>query len=114
MGKKSIPKELWETYRAMSVDVGRANEFLKDTACMNPEQRVTLALCETMKELFKEDVEFTAFMNDIVIPFYSKLGWAKWGRDVVTDLGFALANQQRKTFKIANVLEMEVKKKGVK
>lgn len=111
MGKKSIPKELWETYRAMSVDVGRANEFLKNTACMNPEQRVTLALCETTKEIFKEDKEFVEFMNDIAIPFYEKQGWAKWGRDVVTDLGFALSKQERRTLNVKNILEMEVKKK---
>ncbi|MBA7492016.1 hypothetical protein ES702_02565 [subsurface metagenome] len=111
MGKKSIPKELWETYRAMSVDVGRANKFLKETACMNQEFRIALADCETIKELFKEDKEFVDFMNDVVIPFYQKQGWAHWGRDVVTDLGFALANQQRRTLKVKNILEMEVKHK---
>ena len=111
MGKKSIPKELWETYRAMSVDVGRENEFLKKTACMNQAHRVILADCETIKELFKEDTEFIAFMNEIVIPFYEKQGWANWGRDVVTDLGFALANQKRKALNVKNILEMEVKKK---
>lgn len=110
MGKKSIPKELWETYRAMSVDVGRANDFLKDTACMNQEQRVIIANCETIKEIFKEDKEFVDFMDKIVIPFYQKQGWAHWGRDVVTDLGFALSKQQRKTLNVKHILEMEVKK----
>jgi len=110
MAKGKIPKEMWETYRAMSVDVGRNNEFLKNTACMNQEQRVILADCELIKEIFKEDKEFVAFMNEIVIPFQQKQGWAHWGRDVVTDLGFALATQPRRGLHVKNLLKMEVKK----
>jgi len=110
MGKGKIPKEMWETYRAMSVDVGRGNEFLKNTACMNQEFRIALADCETIKELFKEDKEFVNFMNEVVIPFFEKQGWAHWGRDVVTDLGFALATQSRRGLKVKNLLKMEVPK----
>lgn len=110
MAKGKIPKEMWETYRAMSVDVGRENTFLKQTACMNQEQRVILADCETIIELFKEDKEFCDFMKKIVIPFYEKQGWAHWGRDVVTDLGFALSKQGRRALHVKNLLKMEVKK----
>lgn len=87
-----VPSDLWETYRAMSTDVGRLGEFafMKLSACMGLEERKLLAYTLTAREIFN-DREFSEFIDGFAVPFLTKLGRAKWGRDVVTDLGFALA-----------------------
>lgn len=89
-----LPNELWDAYRAMSVDVGRISEFafMKDSACMNVEERKLLAYCKVAREFFEDDA-FTEFIDKFATPLLTKLGRAKWGRDVVTDLGFALATK---------------------
>ncbi len=103
MTKKSIPRELWETYRAMSVDVGREIPFHRITACMNQDQRVMIALCRTAKRIFK-DKEFDIFIDSFAIPYFQEMGMAGWKRDVVTDLGFALAGRKHQRKKVGKAL----------
>jgi len=103
-----LPNELWEVYRAMSVDVGRLKEFqfMRESACMGVEERKLLAYSITARDFF-EDEEFTAFMTEFAIPFLTKLGRAKWSRDVVTDLGFALAHRKDMRKKLGELLNFE-------
>jgi len=103
-----LPSEIWETFRAMSVDVGRLKEFefMRDSACMGLEERKLLAYSETARDFF-EDAEFTAFIDEFAIPFLTKLGRAKWSRDVVTDLGFALAMRKDARKKLGELLNFE-------
>ena len=103
--KGKLPNELWDAFRAMSVDVGRLAEFdfMKLSACMGLEERKLLAYSVTARDFF-EDEEFTAFMDEFAIPFLTKLGRAKWSRDVVTDLGFALAHKTDRRRKLGERL----------
>jgi len=113
MSKKargSIPSFMWETYRAMSVDVGRLVPFFVTTACMNPEERKIVAYIEGFKEIFgeiKRLTPFIEFLEEKAKPFYVKLGRARWGRDVVTDLGFAKALQRTRKEKLSNIFEYD-------
>lgn len=104
--KGRIPQELWETYRAMSVDVGRIKDFkfLAQTACMNVDERKMIGFIEVAKKLFKGDKAFVAFLDKFAKPFFEYLGRAKWDRDVVTDLGFALANRQSRRKDVSKLL----------
>lgn len=103
-----LPSEVWEVYRAMSVDVGRIGEFkfMKESACMGLEERKLLAYSLTARDFF-EDEEFSAFIDEFVKPFLTKLGRAKWSRDVVTDLGFALATRKDARRKLSELLKFE-------
>lgn len=108
-GSKKIPKELWETYRAMSVDVGREIPFLEETACMNRDQRVLVALLNTAKRTLAHP-EFDMFIDQVAIPHVKELGMALWGRDVVTDLGFALSGRKSQYKNIKNILKFKLVK----
>ena len=105
--RSKIPKELWETYRAMSVDVGRERKFLEVTACMNPQERVQIALLTTAKRVLNSP-DFSAFVDQIALPFVQELGMAKWQRDVVTDLGFVLSGRKSQRKNISNVLKFKL------
>lgn len=114
MRKGKIPEELWETYRAMSVDVGRILPFMKETACMNIDERKLIGISKFAKDLFSEDKEFVEFIDTMVIPFLTYEGRAKWNRDVVTDLGFALALRKSGRKSLTDVLDFVPEKTDVR
>ncbi len=90
-----VPSDMWQEFRAMSEKVGHIVPFMKESAMMGLKERELLAYCETAKRFFK-DAGFTEYIDEFAIPFIQNLGRARWGRDVVTDLGFALAGQKRR------------------
>ncbi len=96
---------------SMAEKVGRILGFMKDTACVHVEQREEIAFCEIYKLINPEDKEFNDFLNVVAIPALVKLGQARWYRDTITDLGFALSGR---TFSwqdvdTKDVLEAEIK-----
>ena len=110
MSKRTrIPKELFETYKAMSIVVGRHNKFLQQTSCMNPEERTMIAMCEISKRLFASDEEFVGFIDEFAIPYFEYMGRAKWKRNEVTDLGFALSLTPSEQEDIRTILEYVAK-----
>ena len=105
--KGRIPREIWETYQAMSVDVGRLIPFLRDTSCMNVDERKMLGFCEIAKKLFEGDKKFVAFLDEFAKPFFEYMGRAKWNRDIVTDLGLALSMRESKRKDVSKLLDYE-------
>lgn len=105
--RSRIPKELWEHYKAMSVDVGKERPFLQDTGCMNQDQRVMIALLNTAKRALNNE-EFDLFIDQVVLPYVQELGWALWGRDVVTDLGFVLSGRRSQRKNISKILKFKL------
>ena len=98
--------EVWETFRAMSVDVGKQIPFLADVSCMNEEERLNLAYCQFLQGLFEsDDPEFCQFIEEIAKPFFKFTGRAKWDRDIVTDLGLALSLRKERKSSIEKVME---------
>lgn len=108
--KGRIPRELWETYRAMSVDVGKIIPFLQETSCMNVDERKMIGFCEIAKKLLKKDKGFVAFIDEFAKPFFEYMGRAKWDRDIVTDLGLALSMRKGRRKDVSKVLEFEAPK----
>lgn len=103
-----LPNEVWETFRAMSVDVGRQIPFLAETSCMNMEERVSLACLRFVESLFEiDDPEFVQFLNDVAIPYVKYVGRAKWERDIVTDLGLALSMRKEREARVDRVLNFD-------
>ncbi len=98
-----VPSEMWETFRAMSVDVGLIHPFMRESAMMGLKERELLAYCVTAIDVVK-DAEFTEYIKEFAIPFIQNLGRARWGRDVVTDLGFALASRPSRKRKLGERL----------
>ncbi len=73
--------------------IGEQEEFLKDTACMSPEMRITFAVLQSAKEIFKDDAEILQLITDAE-PLLRRLGFAQWQRDTVTDMAIKKANPQ--------------------
>lgn len=114
-GKGSLPSFMWETYRAMSVDVGRIIPFMRETACMNGKEREVVAYVDGFKLMFggvPEMKTFIEFLEEVVKPFYIKLGQARWGRDVVSDLGFAKAGQRARVEKLDKIFDYDPERDG--
>ena len=100
-----IPSEMWESFRAMSVDVGRLIPFLQETSCMNVDERKMIALCEIAKKMFEGHKKFVSFLDEFAKPFFQYMGWAKWNRDIVSDLGFALSKRKGKRKDLSKVFD---------
>lgn len=110
-----VSRDMWNTYRAMSEVVGGKNKIFRDTACMSLTERKMVGICEGFIKMFKgsespEVKRFIEFLNKQGIPFIQTYGRAKWGRDIVTDLGFAKSiHDQAKTSSAKKALEFEPK-----
>jgi len=89
MKRRRLPSEMWETFRAMSVDIARLKkfEFMRETAMMSLEKRKLVGLCMFEKDVI-EDRDSNEFLDGFAIPCFVYMGRAKWGNNVVTDLGF--------------------------
>lgn len=108
---KKFADILFEKEGAMGIKVGKLIGFLKDTACMNREEREIIGLLEYMKELFKNDKNFSKFIDQIVKPFFVKQGHAKWKRDVVTDLALAMSRRRERKEKSDQIIDFTPKDK---
>lgn len=64
---------------------------MQDTACVHVEERESIAWCLVYGIINPEDEKFNKFLNEIAIPSLTKVGQARWYRDTITDLGFALS-----------------------
>jgi len=95
---------------SMSEKVGRILAFMKDTACVHVEQREEIAFCEIYKLINPDDMDFAKFLDGVAIPALVKLGQARWYRDTITDLGFALSGRKvsRVMEDVKGILEEEI------
>lgn len=81
---------------AMGEKVGRILTFMKDTACVHLDEREIIAWCKIYGMVNPDDKEFNGFLESVVVPALIKLGRARWYRDTLTDLAFALSGRERK------------------
>lgn len=81
---------------SMGERVGKNLKSLQETACIHIQERETIAYLKMYIALFPEDKEFIKFIESQIIPAFKELGWAKWYRDVITDLALALSLKPRK------------------
>lgn len=109
---QSLPSFLWDNYRTMSYDVGRKNALLRETGCMNPLHREVYGYLEAFKIFIGKNPSseklkrFLSLIDKKLLPMVQKMGQAEWGRDVVTDLGFAKSKfYNPRTGKLDKVLE---------
>jgi hypothetical protein len=68
-----------------------SNGILKETACMAIEERVLIADLEAIKKIFPlldqiGDMDMKTLIDKIILPLIKNEGYAKWQRDVVTDM----------------------------
>lgn len=86
---------------SMSEKVGKILSSLKDTACVHMTEREAIAMLKFFDavvpegERSKDDEEFFTWLNKDIIPALQELGYARWYRDVITDLGLALSGAKK-------------------
>lgn len=73
--------------------IGEKIDFLRKTSCMSPEMRLTFAVLEGSKLIFKDDPELLKMIAEIE-PLLERIGYAQWQRDTVTDMAMKKANPQ--------------------
>lgn len=96
---------------SMSEKAGRSMPFMKETACVHVEEREMIAWVESYVLLNPEDKKFVEWLMKVVKPVLMKVGRARWYRDTITDLGFALASKEKTTDTedTKDILEEDVK-----
>jgi len=96
---------------SMSEKAGRTMPFMKETACVHVEEREMLAWIQAYPLISPEDKDFIEFLEKVVKPVLLKVGRARWYRDTITDLGFALASREKttQTQDAKDILKEEVK-----
>jgi len=95
---------------SMSEKAGRTMPFMKETACVHVEEREMLAWIQAYPLISPEDNDFIEFLEKVVKPVLMKVGRARWYRDTITDLGFALASRKKKddSEDTGKILDVEV------
>lgn len=92
--------------------------ILKRTACMALEERVLIADLEAMKKVLPwldklETLDLSKLIDKVVMPFIENEGYAKWMRDVVTDMaikkGDTRTREKWKTEGDSEIIEDEPK-----
>lgn len=95
--------------------VGKAGEFLHQTACMNPEIREMIGGLMMYLELFGSPVfkenklegyedDFDQWVYEEVIPSLGYLGWGTWIKTELSELGFLVANTDRMRARVGSDL----------
>lgn len=80
---------------AMAEKVGRIKDFkfMAKTSLIHVEERETIGICEVYKIINPGDTAFLQYLDKVVIPSLTAIGRARWFRDTITDLAFALSNR---------------------
>jgi len=98
---------------SMSEKAGRKLPFMRETACVHVQEREILAFIEAYPLLCPKDKKFIEFLEETVKPVMLKIGRARWYRDTITDLGFALSTKEdavdKRTEDTKNILKVDVK-----
>ena len=99
---------------SMSEKAGAKLPFMRETACVHVNEREILAYIEAYPFLCPNDKKFIEFLEETVKPIMMKIGRAKWYRDTITDLGFALSSKESAVDKrdedTKNILEVDIEK----
>lgn len=96
-------------------NVGEAGKYLHETACMSPAIREMIGGLKVYLTLFGGESklvdkklvfsdEFSQWINDEVIPAISYLGWSTWIKTELSELGFLVADMDRRKVKIGKDL----------
>lgn len=88
-----MAKRFFREYKLVASEVGAAINFLKETSCMNPEERGYIACCKIFTLLFPENKEFNDFLEKKMVPSLEYLGFAQWNRDILTDMGLRISKK---------------------
>jgi len=96
---------------SMSEKAGRTMPFMKETACVHVEERELIAWIEAYPMISPEDKDFNEWLQKVAKPVLMRVGRARWYRDTITDLGFALASRDKKEASedTQDILDAEVK-----
>jgi len=98
---------------SMSEKAGQKLKFMRETACVHVQEREMLAFIEAYPLICPKDKTFIKFLKEVIKPVLMKIGRARWYRDTITDLGFALSTKDnavdKRTEDAKNILKVDVK-----
>jgi len=110
MSDKGFPDwRLTQRKIAMSEKVGKLLEFMQETACVHVKEREVIGWLDAYGMINPEDEDFKKFLKEVAKPVLIRVGRAKWYRDTITDLGFALSAKEATTTEedVSKVLDAE-------
>jgi hypothetical protein len=80
--------------RLLSRKVSGKEPFYMEIACLEQGFAEMVAYCHAYKIMFPDDKEFNAFLDEKAIPILKRVGMATWPRDVLTDMGLRMGENQ--------------------
>lgn len=112
MSKRSEDIFKVEGERFLGGVIGHLVEFLANTSCMDEGYRIMIAKIEIFELLveYEKEGEFDliSFISKVVKPSLERLGWAKWKRDILTDLALRSSKIQRKSVDFEELYKEDV------
>ncbi len=80
------PTDYLAETRLLGQWVGHKVPILKETACMDVEDRELIALITCYLEVEDLSLEVKKHFQKKILPYLRYMAWAKWPRDVLTDM----------------------------
>ena len=93
-----------EAVNLFSKFVAQEEDFLRLTACLNPEEREIIGYCKAYK-IFSGKTPFTEFLEKKVIPAFVIIGMSRWDRSELSDLGFKIADSDSVSMSLKNLFK---------
>lgn len=103
MSHTGVRNKEWSSWKdtgqkiSMGERVGAILTNLRETACIHIEQREIIAYMKMYALLMPHDTQMLVFFKNCGIPALKELGYAKWYRDVITDLAMVLGKGTKNT-----------------
>jgi hypothetical protein len=82
-------RDYFEATEYLGAFVGEKVPFLFKTSCMNPDERVRIAILDWLINMQNIDLSKLTEIESIqkvIMPLIENMGFAKWIRDTVTDM----------------------------
>lgn len=107
MGRDSL---LLQIHQLLSQRLSKIEPFLRDTACLHPEEREITGYIEAYIRMFGKKNPFSEFLLNQAKPAIEAIGMSKWQRTELTDLGLRISDKETgKTETVPSVEEEEVR-----
>lgn len=99
--------------KLLSQQIGKLNPDIEETAMLHPDERFAVAACRAyIKGFGKTNPKFCKWLEETGIPMLKLLGYGKWPRTELTDLGLKLSNKDESEQSIQSeqeVVEQEIR-----
>lgn len=96
---------LLQTLKLLSQRIAKLEPFLNETACLNPQEREIIGYCKAYISIYGEEDPLSVAFKERFIPALRYIGFAKWRRTELTDLGFKIAYKDTEEIDLSAITE---------